>query len=102
MSQLQQLQEQLKKVKSTQSSLPAAPTAPLTDAQMYGAAGRGSDNYSPATTKAIETASAAGVPMSALGDKNSTGKTNIDTPACLLYTSPSPRDGATSRMPSSA
>ena len=23
-------------------------------------------------------------------------------PACLLYTSPSPRDGATSRMPSSA
>ena len=24
------------------------------------------------------------------------------TPTCLLYTSPSPRDGATSRMPSSA
>ena len=25
-----------------------------------------------------------------------------DTNICLLYTSPSPRDGATSRMPSSA
>ena len=30
-----------------------------------------------------------------------TGVQVIDTP-CLLYTSPSPRDGATSRMPSSA
>ena len=26
----------------------------------------------------------------------------VDSGACLLYTSPSPRDGATSRMPSSA
>ena len=26
----------------------------------------------------------------------------IDIDGCLLYTSPSPRDGATSRMPSSA
>ena len=29
-------------------------------------------------------------------------KVNALKPACLLYTSPSPRDGATSRMPSSA
>ena len=29
-------------------------------------------------------------------------KTGIITKRCLLYTSPSPRDGATSRMPSSA
>ena len=27
---------------------------------------------------------------------------DLDTYPCLLYTSPSPRDGATSRMPSSA
>ena len=27
---------------------------------------------------------------------------SMDYPDCLLYTSPSPRDGATSRMPSSA
>ena len=26
----------------------------------------------------------------------------VQAPTCLLYTSPSPRDGATSRMPSSA
>ena len=26
----------------------------------------------------------------------------VDPKGCLLYTSPSPRDGATSRMPSSA
>ena len=26
----------------------------------------------------------------------------FEKPTCLLYTSPSPRDGATSRMPSSA
>ena len=26
----------------------------------------------------------------------------VPLPTCLLYTSPSPRDGATSRMPSSA
>ena len=30
------------------------------------------------------------------------GRTSQFTKACLLYTSPSPRDGATSRMPSSA
>ena len=30
------------------------------------------------------------------------GVTFDKTPDCLLYTSPSPRDGATSRMPSSA
>ena len=28
--------------------------------------------------------------------------TQVEVTACLLYTSPSPRDGATSRMPSSA
>ena len=27
---------------------------------------------------------------------------SVENPLCLLYTSPSPRDGATSRMPSSA
>ena len=27
---------------------------------------------------------------------------DVQQPSCLLYTSPSPRDGATSRMPSSA
>ena len=30
------------------------------------------------------------------------GKAMNVTPACLLYTSPSPRDGSISRMPSSA
>ena len=30
------------------------------------------------------------------------GSTIVSYSACLLYTSPSPRDGATSRMPSSA
>ena len=30
------------------------------------------------------------------------GNTKVLCNACLLYTSPSPRDGATSRMPSSA
>ena len=29
-------------------------------------------------------------------------KATIDIPACLLYTSPSPRDATLSRMPSSA
>ena len=29
-------------------------------------------------------------------------KATMDVPSCLLYTSPSPRDGLLSRMPSSA
>ena len=34
--------------------------------------------------------------------KKYTGRPSLLYYACLLYTSPSPRDGATSRMPSSA
>ena len=34
--------------------------------------------------------------------KDIESKTNHDVKACLLYTSPSPRDGLLSRMPSSA
>ena len=33
---------------------------------------------------------------------STTAPTTTDTPPCLLYTSPSPRDLSTSRMPSSA
>ena len=36
------------------------------------------------------------------GNPNTDGTVNGDPDGCLLYTSPSPRDGATSRMPSSA
>ena len=35
-------------------------------------------------------------------EDGSKGSTNIVCPGCLLYTSPSPRDGLLSRMPSSA
>ena len=34
--------------------------------------------------------------------KNKTGKIEVKTDTCLLYTSPSPRDRSLSRMPSSA
>ena len=36
------------------------------------------------------------------GDLINRGPNNVDTLTCLLYTSPSPRDLSTSRMPSSA
>ena len=38
----------------------------------------------------------------ALIGESGSGKTTIALSACLLYTSPSPRDLSTSRMPSSA
>ena len=47
--------------------------------------------------------SIAGVVNVACGDNAVTTLTNADGPnTCLLYTSPSPRDGLLSRMPSSA
>ena len=36
------------------------------------------------------------------GRKNSSRKAEVNKDVCLLYTSPSPRDLSTSRMPSSA
>ena len=39
-------------------------------------------------------------PLRCANSTSSTGAESVNT--CLLYTSPSPRDGATSRMPSSA
>ena len=51
---------------------------------------------------ATEAASAAAAAKAAAESPRLLTKTSITTAACLLYTSPSPRDGLLSRMPSSA
>lgn len=57
----------------------ATPMPTLNAAQMMGAAGR-TEGLTDAVSSQIETATNAGVPMSALGDTNSTGRTNLDKP----------------------
>ena len=42
------------------------------------------------------------IPEFKLGEKSSSHRGDEDIDACLLYTSPSPRDGLLARMPSSA
>ena len=69
-------------------------------------AGTGSGAYGLGQS-AISTVSAGGTVNAAQWNSLMTGITNIanhtnDTITCLLYTSPSPRDPKTSRMPSSA
>ena len=49
--------------------------------------------YSPATMS---------VPMELIKEAEGLGYDSVWTADCLLYTSPSPRDGLLSRMPSSA
>ena len=45
---------------------------------------------------------ACGIPHVLKGEFSENVGTNVDSYSCLLYTSPSPRDGLLSRMPSSA
>ena len=81
-TQLDEAQRQINSIVASRNGiLPSAPQSPvLSAAQTSGASGRGTDNYSEDTTNAIKTAVASGVPISALGDPNSSGKTNLEKP----------------------
>ena len=56
----------------------------------------------PSRRKFFKTAAAAGVAAVAMPYVNLGAAQTLKMQACLLYTSPSPRDLSTSRMPSSA
>lgn len=81
--QLADIQARINAIKAARTPAPPLPIAgkmPLNPAQTIGAAGRGADNYSDETNAAIGTATGLGVPMAALGDKNKTGRTNLERP----------------------
>ena len=59
-------------------------------------------NYPDTTVTPTATPSAKITPTGNQTTSRTSVKTGDDTPICLLYTSPSPRDLSTSRMPSSA
>ena len=65
---------------SQQQMLKQAPAGQLNSAQQIGASGRGADNYPTAVSKQIKEATETGVPMSALGDTNESGQTNLEKP----------------------
>lgn len=78
--QLSDIQARINSIKATRNPLPIAGTTPLNSAQIDGASGRGADNYSAETSAAIQKATELNVPMSALGDTNESGQTNLDNP----------------------
>ena len=79
-SQIDEAKRQIESITASRQPLQRAGAMPLNSAQMGGASGRGYETYSDELSKDIQTASEGGVPMSALGDTNSSGETNLDKP----------------------
>ena len=73
------------------------------DREIHRGAIRKSSGLADIVTEVMKNGSAAGNPSKAPSDEDAMAETEkTTTRACLLYTSPSPRDGLLSRMPSSA
>ena len=79
LKQIKTIQDKINQFKQSQGFQPEGQITP-TAAQIGGARGLGFDPIDDDTTKAALDANAGGVPMSALGDTNESGKTNLERP----------------------